>query len=944
MVATVEFQINATKFAKAILSTLRTSPRCPPGAVQGLQLQRVRFRSAATRNDQTSSFRVWQEMGQWDQGLGWTWIKGKIAQLAIDVTLEITGTAQIIANPNVLPPTIAQPEVTIVLDLDCEPNGGGRIAISYEISGVKAPALSIGGASLPEWARDQLTELLDLEPVVIDLSDAIAHGKDFMNAGLAIDTSGTRLVIRAEVSGAGFVASRWWQFRNGGIPDRLGPHDWSVFMRAADLNAALVLPIDRAIQDGLKNEAHRLVTIGFAYAPQPGRAVITLTPYFELPVIGVTPIPVALTLSIDSASGRLIVELDAYGIRDIVADVKQIAYIAINLLMPIVGWFVSAALNDAIGDAMKVASSAASGEVQNGLGEFAGTPAGTTFEEIPGLPFRYRATIPVAVPAFVDGAFEELVATPDGVALAGRWHVLNFTEGEMTVDTSEFGWQAPEIACGADGERVLHDFAANAKKYAHLYAQVSIAYGGSARARLCSVAVLDAPGVASGLNIAWMASDLPNLITITAPSSYTDIAPAAPILLEVRTTAGVFHVSIPRPPPLTEEEIARMRSILVARLQWCDAHILPPWFDGVGKFDLSWIVDPLVDPDYGHSWVSLTEIAVTGLAAGARLQLVGQDDRTIAEARVNTEGTALLSAAMVPGMRGLFASVGGLAVDRPRDAEIRARSVTVTRELLEARGIVRLPAPARALFAVSVLGAGRFLAALDDRLMLVDTRVPTRPLLGATWNIPGALGVVGTPRGMLIFGEAGMFAVDRGGHISLVDREPVLYVAELRGGVAILKRGRLVFTDHYGASIAEERVDEEMTALVVHGAQLRILSRDRIETIETVGPRPTRRFESACGLDTISLMRSSIDGRLYGERRPGQYLAIVMEGGEPTTVTSYAVLPWQARAVRSGQFVLRLAGGVALNVYRSTGPREIVPVEAARLCMIREGVTAAPGK
>lgn len=90
MLATFEFQISTTQFANAILSTLRTSPRCPPSAVQGLQLQRIRFRSARTRNDQIASFRVWQELGNWDQGLGWSWIEGKVAQLAIDVTLDIT--------------------------------------------------------------------------------------------------------------------------------------------------------------------------------------------------------------------------------------------------------------------------------------------------------------------------------------------------------------------------------------------------------------------------------------------------------------------------------------------------------------------------------------------------------------------------------------------------------------------------------------------------------------------------------------------------------------------------------------------------------------------------------------------------------------------------------------------------------------------------------------
>lgn len=929
MIATIEFQISATRFAAAVLSTLKNNPRCLPGPLQGLQLQRVRFRSASIRNDKTASFRVWQEMGPWDQGLGWEWFTGKVAQLAVDVTLDITTTASIIANPNTLSPPIAQPDATILLDLECEPHGGGRLAISYSISGVEAPALNLPGIpSFPDWASAQLNTLLNLEPIVIDLTNSIAHGKQFMNAGLAVDSGGTRLVIRAEVASGGFNYWPWRKFRNGEIPDRLGPHDWSVFLSKADLNHSLVLPISQAIRDGLKNNAHRLVTIDFSLEPQPGYAVITLTPYFDIPVLGVTAVPIELKLSIDAASGTLIVELNAYGIRDLVSDLKFIAYIVINLLLPIVGWFVFAALNDVIGDAMKLGSTAGAGAVQDGLDELDGAPAGTTFLEIPGQPFRYRASIPVAVPSFVDGAFESLVASSDGIALAGRWRVLNFVEGEMTVGTSDFGWQAPKIPCGAAGERVLHDFEENAKQYAWLYAQVSMSSSGSAQARLCTVTVIDGPSTSTGLQISWQASEFPTLVTLTAPSSYSDIAQSTPIRLEVRTTLGVFQVSIPHPRPLTATDIRTMRSLLVARLKLCDAIVLKPWFEGVGRFDLSWIENPLHDPDFGHSWLSLIEIDVKGLAEGASLNLSDSQDRMIAKGHVGSEGRAKLTTVLGSGMPALFASVEGFVTNHYRSTTVMSRSFNVTRELFELRGTMRLPAPARAIFAPHTLGSGTFLVAFDESLVVVDATMPSRPLLGSTLNIRGASGVVETKNGMLIFGAAGLFAVGLDGSVSPIDREPILDVVRLQKGLAILKHGRLIFSDLYAVSIFEERVNEELTTLGEHYADSKILSQDRIDTSRRKDSYANQPLNSMTAFGVARVVRSSIDGRHYGKKISGEYIEIDMHK-EPYVVATYLASPWQARAVRSGHLVLDPGKGVMVRIYRSTGAREVISAQGS---------------
>jgi hypothetical protein len=223
MVATVELQISATKFAGALLSTLRQSPRCPPPAVSGLQLQRVRYREAAVRHDKTASFLIWQKLGPWGQGLGWTWISAKQAQLAVDVTLDVALTSTIAANPNTLVAAETTIDATIVLNLDCQSAlRPGWLDITANLAAVENVALESlpGGAAAEQWARDQLAAVLSIPPLRYDLSASVPSGAHFQNAGVTIDQSGSRLVVRAELPMGGSGDIRWQNFLNGFVPDR----------------------------------------------------------------------------------------------------------------------------------------------------------------------------------------------------------------------------------------------------------------------------------------------------------------------------------------------------------------------------------------------------------------------------------------------------------------------------------------------------------------------------------------------------------------------------------------------------------------------------------------------------------------------------------------------------------------------------------------------------
>ena len=202
--------------------------------------------------------------------------------------------------------------------------------------------------------------------------------------------------------------------------------------------------------------------------PQPGRAVFSLTPYFKVPVLGTEDVPFSVALSIDAAAGNLIIDIDLYGIRDHVGSLLGTVDVILRIFLPLVGTFVSSVLHDAVSDGMHTFSSLGATKLQSGLGKIPGAAESATLEELPGKPFRYRATLPLPTPPLAQARIQELITFPTGFALCGSWLVLNWTEGELAVDSSEFSWQAPTVACGASGEAVLHDITNNPKKYAWL--------------------------------------------------------------------------------------------------------------------------------------------------------------------------------------------------------------------------------------------------------------------------------------------------------------------------------------------------------------------------------------------------------------------------------------------------------------------------------------------
>jgi hypothetical protein len=924
MVATVELQVRADKFARSILTAIRSRPFCLPPPVAGLQLQRVHFLDAQLRHDQTKSFQVWLTMGPWDQGLPWTWIEGKQVQLELSVLADLTFSTTIDANPNQFIGHEYQVPVTLVLDLDASPSGRlGWVDIDYELTGVVTPATNLpGGAAAEQWLRQQIGPLLPHEGNSIDLSSLTPNGAAFQNAGIAMDVPGGCIAIRAELPMTSTDFERWFVFRNGGVVDALGGHDWGLFLSAADLKHALWFELERGISDALKGNDVHLISVPVDYSPQPGHAVFTITPYFDVPIVGTEDVPFSLTLWVDGATGDLVVDFDGYGIRDRVDSILDIADIVISLVLPVVGPVVAGVLNDAISDTMHVASSAAAQAAQGKV------PAGASVEQLPGEPFRYRARTQLPVPPGINGRIEALVAMPDGVAFAGTWSILNFVEGEMSIDVSQWGWQAPGSGCGSAAERLLRDIDTDPKSHSWLYAQVELSATGSAPVNICDVIVLSGPADSTGFKIIRKGDRLPTTIELHAPSSFADLVPPPQVELEIRTSAGIFRVSIAPPPPITPEDVARMQFVIRARLAFCDAHVKPAWYDGKGKFDLSWIENPLLDPD-PQGGIDHLRLEVSGLASRSMLLLEQDDGRVIGEAVAGPAGTASLSAFIGPSERAPQARIRAAGGVRAPARTVRERNVVLRHERFQPVAAVNLSRPVTAAARASNLGPQTFFLAGSDRILLLDASHARVPVFGPELAVPGVAGVVAQPHMAFAFGESGLVRIERSGNRLSLERlldEPVMACAAARSNLVVGLGDRIEVRNRYGALMSQIALDDPAIGIAVLEGDFFLAARSGLSALDL--RQSSFRPLAGKGLGDIGagFFKGAAGALLAAEDSGGLAELRLVEAGL-ALAARYANRSWGHGLVRAGRLALHLNDGFSLGLFRVTPERIASPPE-----------------
>lgn len=924
MVAMLELQISADTFTASILSTLRSTPRCLPAITAGFQLQRVRYRAVSLRHDTQSSFRIWRDPHWSDVGQPWDWITALQTRIAVDVTVDVATDADIAAHPNgVVPPTVSL-NATVIFDFDCEPGPWiGWLELKATFVDVEIPAAAMlpGGLPAKPWLVDQLRALLTIPPQQLDFRSSLPPGKWFQNAGVTVDRSGTRLAIRAQQLGGG--ETRWLNFLNGFVEDLLGANQWSIAIGSADLVLTLHRRVEDELKASLKSDYVESLGASVDYFAQPGRAIFIVTLYVRFLDLHTEDIPIRLEMSVDPVTGHLVIDVDAYGVRDLVDSVMGIVGVIINLLLPIAGWLLTAALHDFVGTAMHFVSM----DIAND--PIAGAPEGTTLQELPGQPFRYRASVPIATPPIATGRVTELITSDYSVALAGTWNVPAIVEGPLAVEISNFYWRVPTVGCGSAAEEMYKDIAEHPMKYAYAYGEIALDTPESAPIQLCDVSVLSALAPQARVNISWTNSQLPTTIEITA-SAEAAVALPDPLVLAVRTSAGVFRAELAAPGPI-DDAVAWLRALVGVQLEYCDSIHLPAWFGGEGKFDPSWIVDPLVDPDRLNTLVDVVTFEVEGLVPGAALVLADTQERELASVLARAGAPTRIQLARNPA-----APAPSASVRLRRDTQARTtaaqgdRGFQVKRERLQITGGLRVSERVHEVIPAPALGAGQFLLRQSDGCLQLDTRRTGCPTIVAQWMVPGLRAVSATPAGILAFGGGGSFQLDTDGRscAERFDREPMMFASGAGRYIAAAGRDRVDVLNFAGGLIARIALSAQPTGVLIVAGQL-LVSTDAETCVYAITDHAIETRQRIDDLQGLRLIQSQLDGTVYGVRADGGVVVLTANERGWARGGEYSDEPWTTGAATMGRMLVHRGDGFAVTVLRRPPRATLVSVLSA---------------
>lgn len=971
----IEFQSRVTTIEASIMAALKGAPFCLPTASYGVQIQRVQFESVRVVHDVPTTAVIAYD--QWT-GPKLETIDTLQTQIIVRCDIGFTRVASIQATPNALVPTEASLTADVVMDFNCFESMGNPIIVRSRTR-VRFDAMTVTDDSLPPWlkdavnawiaaqmhnpahandveraeawATDQLVKVLPPSTIPFSLESLAPTDSPTANTGISVNDARDCLSIRADHLTANASApQRWKDFLNSHFDSVLADNDWAVVMPAEELKLTLQTRIWSAMRTAMGSEAWRLVTLGVDYyAPQPNVARFTITPWLKVPTLGTEDLPINLELSLDPIQGRLQVDIDAYGVRELVDDFTSVLNTVLSLVLPIVSLPAIIALQETVADlqvaATKAIATAGSGAITDEVGS-----AGQ-FEALPGPPFRFRASVPLELPQGIPGRINELRALPDSVAVAGSWGMLHWRDAQLQIDVGQFGWHVPKSSCsGMDGLIATLQRAPLLVTYPEAW--IGLGTTGSAPITVCGVDVIDDGGAPGSVKVTIDANQLPTRIGVSTSATFADLPEKRAVRLNVRTSAGVFQVLLAPPEPLTPYWHEFIVNTLRAVARRCVVAV-GPWFGKSGHINIAdWIVNPLLDPDPDRLHVSLNpeivRIEVRGLPEGARLQLGSADQAQQVQVTARADEVASLSYWAPLGKRGdsmrlqhdmqadrrLIVSNGRHELiphvqpsGAPSAGAAAERSVAVTRQLLTPLGRVLLSEQAYAVCAAPAWGNNVFAVALESGCVLLDASGGGTPRLGVRWPFRGLRGVLPTRQGLLGWGEAGVLHIDA--RSSPKAEQHCEYRAVRAAGaagswMALLYGDDLVLANEYGSEVHRLQLPDVQS--VGFAGPLLVTA--------TTGEIRTHRVSRSGNLDagelllhwgTDVLLSSPSTGSLFAHHAEGRWVEI---GPDGHSNASHAEQPWDAQTAKAGFVWVRLGAGAVLETYRASPPIPAAPHDA----------------
>ena len=930
MLGTVELQVKTATFLATQIAKYRTTPWCPPAAQYGVQLQRVRFGAAVIRQTVPDEFTVIWRNYYGDLAPLQETAKGFKTQLDLELELDVTTEGAIAVNPNAMPPDLAVLRPHVIFDLYAIPSDIDGCVLVMNRSDVEWPPGStpplppvpvpLPPGTNPASLLDPLIlSMLPSVSVPVNLNTGALGASNIINAGLAADLSGNRLVLRAEAFTGSDNPVRWTNFHRGAISDRLGSSDWSLFLKSVDIKQLLNISIWNGLRDQIDSSgsAH-VISCATEYYPGNGTATFTTTVYLR-----VTPpvwpdftkeVPLVTTFSIDAATGGIAVEIWLQGIEDLVNDATSL----FNVAMFFVPSFLAIPLRVLFGEGRSYLEDELNGVSPGDIGDIKFTHVS---------PYVLRATMPIPSPKLLGPAAKitQLAADPDGFSLRGTWPLVTLSDSNLTVKSDGFEWRGPEFSCNQASYGIGQQIRDNPVQLIRLTASIALGQTGQLPISLCSARLMNASSdIGPEVKLGFTPSNVPTTVSLAAPGTWANTHPNQPLTVELRTSNGVLDVVIPACGPLKQSVINAIAGGAEIRVRNCE-RVIPEAFERFRrgeKFNVAWIDHPLVDPPRPEEIsqhagnFELWSVQATGLNIGESLFLGTASSNQIRAARADARGQVSLAtmfpAGEIPVLSGtLSQNIPRAAAPARRSDEASgasphdapAQGLSVFRQQYVRGGSLGFGTMPRDLVALPGLGRGRFAALVDEQVIDIAARNAQSPKHLGTRDVEGVRGLVALPDGVLAYGACGATVLRFDGTARQLGERgiEVLGAAVVGDQVALARSGSLE-TRALRGGCAQKTHAVEATAVAEYAGQLLVAAREGISVCRDAALDVLQRLHLPLPGQVTLLMTAggSVFAQLDGK-------AWVRVDVRAQTLENIDGLPWELRFPLSAGVAAKLS-------------------------------------
>jgi hypothetical protein len=248
----IEFQFNATKYARLIRNRIRERKMCYGEKIalsngSEVMIDRIEVVSSTVISKQPHIHLVWHGANQHA-------IPGQIIVLTQPVRLHVVSYSQLIVNDIAATNPIQQPQIDVVLHLSAFTNDKGKAFLKTEFNHIDFGPLSDQiPANVKSQIQSELTSVMPSGNTQINLGDLkdLMKGVDFKvsNAGLTANNSGQIFFLRVELNGASNPVNDWDNFYNSGLTDRRGGRDWAILLDQSLLKQSIKANITTTLEE-----------------------------------------------------------------------------------------------------------------------------------------------------------------------------------------------------------------------------------------------------------------------------------------------------------------------------------------------------------------------------------------------------------------------------------------------------------------------------------------------------------------------------------------------------------------------------------------------------------------------------------------------------------------------------------------------------------------------